>query len=282
MSRQFAVLGKPISHSKSPAIHKAAYRVMGLDWQYGRAEVTKGGLWSFIRGLEEVWDGFSVTMPLKEEAMRLCKTTDEFVKATGACNTLVRNDDGTWSGFNTDVFGIIMALQKGLQERPKRILILGSGATATSMVVAVKYMNPEAEIKIYARNAKTRNALIKKAKSLGLKAKRAWFLTEATTWADLTVSTLPAGSLDEFAEATEAKSSWKPGGAFFDVSYAVWPSRSAQLWMSRDELAISGIEMLKWQAIAQLRIFLTRNPNQELPNEVAVFEAMTAATQVEH
>lgn len=281
MSRQFAVLGKPISHSKSPSIHKAAYRVLGLDWKYGRAEVEKGALWSFIRGLNEVWDGFSVTMPLKEEAMRLCKTTDEFVKATGACNTLVHNDDGTWSGYNTDVFGIIMALQRGLQHKPSKLLILGSGATATSMLVAVKYMNPAAEVKIHARNSKTRALLLKKAKSLGLKAKRAWFLGESTAWADLTVSTLPAGALDSFAESVESRGNWRPGGAFFDVSYAVWPSRAAQLWMNRDELAISGIEMLKWQAIAQLRIFVSRNPNQELPNEIAVFEAMTAAAEGE-
>lgn len=279
MSKRFAVLGKPIGHSKSPAIHNAAYRVLNLDWQYGRAEVGKGGLWSFIRGLPEVWDGFSVTMPLKEEATRICKITDEFVRQTGATNTLVRNADGSWSGYNTDVFGLVQAVAKAKEPTPQRVLIIGSGATAMSALIATKYINPAADVRIFARNKKTRSLLIRKGKTLGIKVSRAWFLAAAAIQADLTISTLPAGALDDFAEKYHLRTSFKPGGMLLDVAYANWPSKLAGLWQNNNCYAVSGIEMLKWQAIAQIRIFYSGNPNTELPNEIAVFEAMTAVTE---
>lgn len=279
MSKRFAVLGNPIGHSKSPAIHNAAYRVLGVDWQYGRAEVGKGGLWSFIKSLPEVWDGFSITMPLKDEATRICKIVDEFVQQTGATNTLVRNNDGSWSGYNTDVFGIVQAVSKAKEPKPEKILIIGSGATAMSALVAARYLNPKAEVRIHARNKRTRSTLIKKGKSLGLIASRSWHLGGSIGWANLTISTLPAGALDEFAESNLERKNFKPGGMLLDVAYANWPSKLALLWQDADCFAVSGIEMLKWQAIAQIRIFFGGNPNIELPNEIAVFEAMTAVTE---
>ena len=110
MSNQFLVVGSPIDHSKSPAIHRAAYRVLGLDWDYGKLEVGRGGLRQVVDNAPEALRGFSVTMPLKEEAAKLASTVDEFARTSGAANTLVRNEDG-WSAYNTDVFGIVQAVR---------------------------------------------------------------------------------------------------------------------------------------------------------------------------
>ncbi|MEY4743952.1 MAG: hypothetical protein RIR34_1291, partial [Actinomycetota bacterium] len=104
MERKLSVLGSPIGHSKSPDIHSAAYRVLGLDWDYERNEVRKGGLVSFMEGLTPDWLGLSITMPLKEEAFRFATSVDRAANATKAVNTLVRNETG-WAGYNTDVFG---------------------------------------------------------------------------------------------------------------------------------------------------------------------------------
>lgn len=281
MNKRFAVLGSPIEHSKSPAIHLAAYRVLGLDWDYGRAEVQKGLLRTFIAGLGEVWNGFSVTMPLKEEATRFATELDNYARLTGATNTLFLDEFGKWHGFNTDVFGIIQAVTEARIGLVKHALIIGSGATATSAMVAISVLNPQAHVEVLARNPKSRKELIILGKKLGLKVRRAGGLRAASRVSNLTISTLPAGSLDKQSERLAKAFFWKPKGALLDVAYNPWPSGLAQAWASKDKRTISGLEMLIWQAVAQIRIFTTGSPDRELPNEVAVVSAMQIAVENE-
>ena len=107
-----AVLGDPIDHSLSPVIHRAAYAALGLDgWQYDAVQVPSGGLAAFLDGLDPAtWRGLSLTMPLKREAVPLLDSHDEWVAATGACNTVLLEPDGSRHGLNTDVTGALMVL----------------------------------------------------------------------------------------------------------------------------------------------------------------------------
>ncbi len=271
--KTLSVLGSPIEHSKSPLIHKAAYSVLGLEWDYQRNEVRKGGLRTFVEGLDETWLGLSLTMPLKEEAAKVANWIDKAAEATGAVNTLVRTDSG-WQGYNTDVFGIVQAVHNANLGELPCILIIGSGATATSAMVAVKQLAPSAQVLFYARNASTRDRLISSAKALGLKAKRTSNLKRAVKKASLTIATLPGGALDEVCAKLEKSRGFRPGGAVLDVAYQPWPSAFAQIWLSQNKPIISGLEMLLWQAVAQIRIFTSNDPALPLPNEVAVVEAM--------
>jgi shikimate dehydrogenase len=279
MNKRFAVLGSPISHSKSPAIHLAAYRVLGLDWEYGRAEVQKGLLRTFLAGLEEPWHGFSVTMPLKEEASRFAEELDPYAKLTGATNTLFLDEFGKWHGFNTDVFGIVQAVTEARIGLVKHALIVGSGATATSAMVAISVLNPGAQVEVLARNPESRKALIALGKKLGLKVRRAGGLRAASRVSNLTISTLPSGSLDKQAARLAKAYFWKPKGAILDVAYNPWPSSLAQAWAAKDRKTISGLEMLIWQAVAQIRIFTNGSAERELPNEIAVVSAMHIAVE---
>lgn len=275
MSKQFLVVGSPIDHSKSPAIHRAAYGVLGLDWDYGRLEVAKNDLRQVLDNAPEALAGFSVTMPLKDEAARHASWRDEFAELSGAANTLVRSENG-WLAYNTDVFGIFQALAP-VASTPSSVLIIGSGATAYSAIMAIKHMNPAARILVLARNAETKRELIGFAKKLGLKAKAARKLRNAAAKVDLTISTLPAHALDDEVAALDAKGKLQPRGALLDVAYNPWPSAIAAVWLKQQRPVVSGIDMLIWQAVAQLRIFVSGNPNQELPNEIAVLEAMRHA-----
>lgn len=279
MTRRFAVLGSPIDHSKSPAIHLAAYRVLGTEWEYGRAEVGEGGLRKFIQELDSDWDGFSVTMPLKEEATKFASIHDKQSRLTSATNTLFKNEEGVWEGFNTDIFGITQALAEAKIDSPRRVLILGSGATATSAMTAVSEMSPKAEVRVWARNVAARKLLVTYGKSLGLKVASAGSLKRASVAADLTISTLPAGALDDSARVLANSRFWSPKGALLDVSYNPWPSELASLWESKGQKVVSGLEMLIWQAVAQIRIFFHGSVTTELPNEIAVVEAMRLATE---
>ncbi len=281
MNKRFAVLGSPIAHSKSPAIHLAAYRVLGLDWEYGRAEVQKGLMRTFIAGLDGVWNGFSVTMPLKEEASRFAEELDEYAKLTGATNTLYLDEFGKWHGFNTDVFGIVQAVTEARIGLVKHALIIGSGATATSAMVAISVLNPTAHVEVLARNKVSRKALIALGKQLGLKTSRAGGLRAASRVSNLTISTLPSGALDKQAARLIRAWTWKPKGALLDVSYNPWPSKLAEAWSAKGKRTISGLEMLIWQAVAQIRIFNTGSADKELPNEVAVVSAMHIAVESE-
>lgn len=273
MHRKLSVLGSPIEHSKSPAIHTAAYRVLGLNWEYQMNEVRKGGLRPFVEALEPEWLGLSLTMPLKEEAAKFAASLDKAAEATQAVNTLVRTDDG-WAGYNTDVFGIVQAVHQANLPSIDTVLVTGSGATATSAVAAIRQLAPMAKVKVFARNPQTRAELIAFAASLELRASVANSFTRSAKTASLVISTLPAGAMDELAAKLSKKRTFKPQGAIMDVAYRPWPSAIAGVWNSAQMPIISGLEMLLWQAVAQIRIFLNGDPTLPLPNEVAVIEAM--------
>lgn len=276
MSKSFAVLGSPIVHSKSPVIHQAAYRVLSEDWAYSRFEVAKGGLKRFIENDGILHDGFSVTMPLKENAFQFATTHDIFSELTGAANTLVKIDS-IWNAFNTDIFGIVQAISLNSSSIITSALILGSGATAKSALVALAQISPNAEVKIWARNKAAREGLIDFGKSIGLNISLARFIRVAIKKTDLTISTLPGGATDDLATKLAKRKALKPRGLLLDVAYDPWPSKLATFWTTRSQPVVSGLEMLLWQAVAQIRIFKFGNANQPLPNEIAVVQAMRNA-----
>ena len=203
---------------------------------------------------------------------------NEAAELTGAVNTLARTQTG-WAGYNTDVFGIVQAVRTAAIGHLQSVLIIGSGATATSSVVAVRELAPDAKITIFARNAKARAALVKFAGSLGLQARSVTRLKASAQLADLVISTLPGGALDETSSKLNRGFGFKPRGAVLDVAYSPWPSAFATHWSNAGKPTISGLDMLMWQAIAQLRIFTNGEADTALPNEVAVIEAVRHALE---
>eukprot|EP01031_Cornospumella_fuschlensis_P018884 gene18884-23129_t len=104
--RKLAVLGSPIAHSKSPALHRAAYSVLDLDWSYAAIEVTEEELRGFVESRDERWLGLSLTMPLKRAAIPLLDRSEALVTATGSVNTLCLSTVAgkrVVSGYNTDI-----------------------------------------------------------------------------------------------------------------------------------------------------------------------------------
>src|SRR3954452_25032377 len=134
--RRCAVVGSPISHSLSPALHRAAYAELGLDWSYDHVEVDSAGLEEFISGLDGSWRGLSTTMPLKRTLVPLLDTSGDWVRLSGVANTLVL-DAGSRHGYNTDIPGAIAAMDERLPAPPGSAVVLGGGATATSVLLAL-------------------------------------------------------------------------------------------------------------------------------------------------
>ena len=269
MTTNFCVVGSPIEHSLSPVLHAAAYHHLGLDYQYTKHEVVTGGLRQFVRAAD--LNGISVTMPLKREAFALASSHDEDSLLTGVSNTLV-NSAGVWSAYNTDVYGISQALA-GVSS-PERTIVIGSGATARSGMVALSKFFPKTHVEVIARNEVSKNELVDFAGSLGLIASTGSDSVQSLLSADLVMSLVPAGSLTDLWDAVR-KDSQSGRGILFDVAYSPWPSTAGLSWdISR---VISGIEMLIWQAIKQVELFSVAAGSTQAVDRHALYEVMKGA-----
>ncbi|QWT23349.1 shikimate dehydrogenase [Subtercola sp. PAMC28395] len=278
MSSRFAVLGSPIAHSKSPLLHTAAYRELGLDWEYTRAEVSSGELGEFVLGLDDSWRGLSLTMPLKEEALALVDSVDVQSLMTGASNTVALDHSQsklTVQGFNTDVAGIVGALADVGIRQTSHVLILGAGATARSAMVAAANLGAE-QVTVAARSPHKTEEIVNVAARAGLVVSVV-HLGDALTSdlvADVTISTLPGGALQLAPDDILAV---PRGAVLLDVAYDPWPSVLGTAWRGAGGVTVSGLAMLAHQALGQVRIFVTGDPLLPLDREDEVFTAMKRA-----
>lgn len=275
MTNRYAVLGSPISHSKSPMLHQSAYRVLGLDCEYSAIEVPAARLRQFVETLDDSWRGLSITMPLKEEAARFASQQDEVVTLTGVANTLNLEESG-WKAYNTDVFGVQQSLGAALTEQSAYVVVIGSGATATSAIYATFLANPSAKLTLLARDRAKAKAVRARVRASGfrLQVGKISHFSRVVSKADVVISTLPSGVLDGYANKLAKSKFYSPRGTLLDVAYEPWPSEAAKLWKRAELNAVSGLEMLMYQAIAQLRIFNLGSATEQLPNERAIELAM--------
>jgi shikimate dehydrogenase len=132
---KFAVLGDPISHSLSPVMHQAAYDALGLEHSYEAIRVPAGSLRKRLQELRhEGFRGVNITVPLKEEALGVCKA-DSFALRCGAVNTI---DLESGNGINTDGPGFVEVLHQLGFEAGASVLMLGAGGSARAISVALK------------------------------------------------------------------------------------------------------------------------------------------------
>jgi shikimate dehydrogenase len=272
-SQNFAVVGHPIEHSKSPLLHQAAFRELGLDWSYSTADVEAGELSHFLSGLSTSFKGLSVTMPHKFDAHQSCDSLDLLARKTGSVNTMLFDysvqHKRALRGFNTDVYGITRAFADAGVTRAHQVAIIGSGATASSAIAASAEMGTE-HIFVLLRNLDKGKDLIRIGQECGVSVSAHSFADmSAINEIDCAISTLP-GSV-ELSLSTLPK---KPLAVLLDVAYSPWPSHRGAEWSLAGNQVVSGLLMLAHQALIQVRIFVNGDPTQELPQESRVFNAM--------
>jgi shikimate dehydrogenase len=248
-----AVLGSPIGHSLSPALHLAAYQALGLaGWTYQAIECDEAGLAGLLAGCGPDWAGLSLTMPLKRAVLPLLHRTDQVAAQVGAANTVVFAG-GRRHGYNTDVPGMIAALAgAGLAGRGDRLsaLILGAGATACSALAAARGLGL-AEVTVAARDHTRAGELRAAAGRLGVTA----HLTGYDLLAghpDLVISTVPAGAADAVAERI-AHGALRPR-FLLDVVYHPWPTRLAVAAATAGAAVAGGFDLLLHQAAGQVEL----------------------------
>jgi len=277
VEKRFAILGKPVEHSKSPQIHAAAYDFLGLDWSYESFEVDEKGLGAFLDAHPD-YSGFSLTMPLKNAVYDLVLARagqiDDASELLKAGNTLSYTKSGP-TLFNTDVYGVVKTLRGSSISSPSTVALLGSGATSRSCLLGLlDAFDHLGSVTVFSRNQEAAANTIEVASKFSLRLDDIqWLPLEAAAdfgGADLTVNTLPARVASQLEVDVPIAGGW-----LFDVSYDPWPSQLSKFWSA--EMTISGLEMLLWQALAQIRIFVHGDPMIPLPNEDEVFTVMRSA-----
>jgi shikimate dehydrogenase len=248
-----AVLGDPVAHSLSPTLHRAAYAALGLDWTYDAVRVPSGGLPAFLAGLDDGWRGLSLTMPLKREAMPLLRSRDAWAGLAGAANTLLLDRDGV-HGLNTDVPGAIAALREATAASVDRSVVLGGGATAASVLLALAELGSTSAVVAVRdpeRAAETLEALARHAHPPRVETV---LLSELTgVVADVVVSTVPAA-----AQSAEVLAAVADVPVVFDVVYDPWPTPLAAAARADGRVLVGGLDLLLWQAVDQVRAMTGR------------------------
>ncbi|MCB5293865.1 shikimate dehydrogenase [Arthrobacter sp. SO3] len=281
MTLRAAVLGHPISHSKSPALHRAAYAHLGVQLDYTAIDVTEEELPAFMARVREdvrrgeSWRGLSVTMPLKAGMVREVDEVRGVARELGVVNTVAFEPAAPGAstgstrlvGYNTDVAGIVNALRNAGAVSAPTGVVLGGGGTSAAAIAALKELGaPDADIFVrdVSRAAEARAA----AAALGMPVRILPMSGAAAAMAaaDVVICTLPPRAADPLAgelagliaqPADQLSRETRPGlsGVLLDVAYDPWPSRIASAWQEAGGAVVPGLEMLIYQAVEQVRHF---------------------------
>jgi shikimate dehydrogenase len=250
--RKAAVLGKPIAHSRSPQLHLAAYRALGLTgWTYDRIECTAEQLPALVDSLGPEWVGLSVTMPGKFAALAYASERTERAELVGSANTLLRTESG-WRADNTDVDGVAGALGGPLTGSA---LVLGAGGTAPAALVGLATLGID-HVVVAARNQDKAARLLALAGALGVGAECATLepetLARRAAAAAVLVSTVPADAAAPLAGVLAG------APVLLDAIYDPWPTPLAVAVGAAGGRVVSGLQMLLHQAYAQVEQFTGR------------------------
>ncbi len=252
-----AVIGHPVAHSRSPAMHTAAYRSLGMDWEYTAIDVAPEDLGEFVAGLAEGgFAGVNVTIPHKEAVLALCDELSDEARRSGSVNTVLVRPGGL-RGETTDGYGLLWALG---DVEPADALVLGAGGAARAAVAAL--VAAGWRVAVSARRPEA-------AAALGV-ATRPWPPHEA---AALVVNATPVGQRDA-GTVPIAIELLGPGMVVCDLAYRGdgRPTALIEAAAARGARAIDGLDVLVGQGIAAFEL-LTGVP--------APVEVMRAAARAE-
>ncbi len=245
-----SILGSPVEHSLSPLLHREAFDFLGIQGEYLRNEVALGAFASFFELNKDSYNYFSITMPLKEEALSLPVEIDPLVSRIQSANTLYQRD-GQWLLTSTDGSGFISALRHEGHQHFKRVLVLGAGGTARAVVGAIDGVADE--INVLGRTSTRRDVLESAVQTSAFEYIR-WNDNPIFGEYDLVVNTTPAGAADLLADSVQTGST----NLLFDVIYKPWPTVLASRWSDSGGKVINGLELLLYQGIQQLSLALDR------------------------
>jgi 3-dehydroquinate dehydratase/shikimate dehydrogenase len=253
-TKVYGVAGNPIRSSLSPIMMNTAFRRETVNAVYLALQANK--LSDLLKLVDEIpIQGLSVTMPLKLEIMPHLEKTDPLSAKIGACNTVVRAQDGKLYGFNTDVAGITGPLEKRMSLRGAKVLVLGAGGAARAAVFGLR--DKGAEVFILNRTSETAQKLARQSGSKTIKKDAV-----AKTAFDVIINATPIGmagiKAPQLLEAKDLNTK-----LVFDLVYN--PLETPLIRMARQKgiPIVTGIEMFVQQGARQFEIFTGKPAPEE-------------------
>jgi shikimate dehydrogenase len=261
------VLGDPVRHSLSPAMHNAALAALGLDWVYLALPAPARELDSVVRGLAAMdCRGLNVTLPHKQAVAALCRELTPLAERLGAVNTLVPHGDGGWLGSNTDVEGFVAPLRRGgpAAWAGARALVLGCGGSARAVVAGLVELGV-GRIDVAARRPEALEGFCCSwAVSAPQLQPLAWDdLDGQLAQLDLLVNTTPLGMASSTDPDADRRCPLRPGQlerlpagcTVYDLIYTPRPTALLRAAAERGCQAVDGLEMLVQQGAAALKLW---------------------------
>jgi len=236
------IIGWPVEHSLSPAMHNAAYEALGLNWVYVAFPVAPDGVGDALRGLAAAGcAGLNVTIPHKQAVIPYCSATSDAVEAIGAANTLIPDGDGGFRADNTDAAGFLRALDAvaGLDLSGAQALVIGAGGAARAVAWSLRSRGARLLVS---------NRTNEKAAALGPTVPfAAATLDEACASVDLVVNCTSLGLEGDAVPAELPVDGLRRGQVVADIVYRPGGTPWLAAAADRGAVAVDGLGMLLHQ-----------------------------------
>ncbi len=262
-TRLVGIIGNPVAHSLSPAMHNAAFQSLGMDWLYVPLPVEPHNLEKAIKGLSGLgFQAANVTVPYKEKAIPFLDRISTSASQIGAVNTVIVGSDGSLAGENTDWNGFLSHLAEiGFDPAGCTAVILGSGGSARAVAYAL--VSSGAKVVVCGRNAATSASLVERLSKLSSKEPpESWSLQrlqEIDRDVDLIINTTPLGMVPEINF-----SPWPEGARFpkcrlaYDLVYNPPRTRFIEQASGAGVEVTNGLGMLVHQAAIAFSLWTGR------------------------
>jgi 3-dehydroquinate dehydratase / shikimate dehydrogenase len=241
----YGVAGDPVAHSLSPIMMNAAFRRETVNAVYLALHAKT--LKDLLTCVHEIpIRGLSITMPYKQQIVEVLSNSDPLTRQIGACNTMVRGQDGKLYGFNTDVAGVVVPLEQRITLQGAKILVVGAGGVARAAAFGLK--NKGAEVFITNRTAEKGQALARQSKAKYLKR-----ADVAKSSFDVIINATPVGmGANKQSPLEEKELNTK---YVFDLVYTPAETKLTKMAKAKNIQVIPGLEMFVQQGARQFEIW---------------------------
>jgi len=258
------LIGKPVEHSLSPAMHNAAFKKLGLNFAYTAFNVEKPKLPGAVKSLKTLsFRGANITIPHKERVIRLLDELDSSAQKTNAVNTIL-NENGKLKGFNTDGIGSIKALKEKTSLRNKNISVCGAGGASRAIcfsllkerigklsIFDIDSLKASTLTKSLAQNA---NAELPEIISMNSKQE----FNQGIEESDILINASPIGLFPKTNETPIPKNAFHSKLLAFDIVYNPIKTKFLREAEESGSQTLSGERMLLFQGAASFEIWTNK------------------------
>lgn len=278
---KFGLIGYPLGHSISPAIHKAGFKSLGIDASYELLETDPEDLVDRVKFFKHNhYSGFNVTIPLKLPISLFLQEVDRTADIAGAVNTVKIDDKVIFKGYNTDVLGFKKAIPSDIVLTGKRAAILGTGGASRAAAIGLIDLGVKG-IDFYTRNIPNSMGLLNYMRRLFPNVNFETHQIERVrdlSMFDMVVNTTPIGMLGRSADMMPLESAAIQTIPKHAVVYDVIYNPKKTLLLKESEKSglrtINGLDMLIYQAVSAQEIWFGRTPDfAEM--KIAALEALS-------